>query len=690
MTFFSFLITILFFVISLLFFQSIDKVIRKTIENKLLTISNETANKIERFLFERYGDIKVLSINSILTDSNIDPVKKSQYLDFVRSSYKTYDYILISDLKCNIIAKSGTVNDSLNVMEIIKKTLINPVYVSDINYQSGKEGLYFSAPLINNGKIVGVVIEKMNLKFIRDIVKSVRIGDKGYAYLLNEDNRCLLKENDKAEIDTQRFKSPGVYYYNYHGDNYVHVVSIVKHYPTQLKNLYLVLEDTEKEAFGIINKVWNFTLTVMLISIIAVLIFAWLISTLITLPVKRLVDQTSRLAKGEKLENLKIESKDEFGSLANSLNLIVNNLNMLTSQILENSGQVVSIEEIRQYFNKYTNGLNSAIITVDKNGKILSANQKAIELTGLDAVTLNDMSIYDKSPENLHELFNKMKECLLNAKVLARQLVKFKINDKDSAIILNCSLQKDKSAKTIGMVAVFREHDEYLSFEQSLERAKVLNSLGMMSAGIAHEIKNPLSSIKGYAQYIKNTLPESDELQNDIDVIIYETNRLNRIVDRFSYFANQKKPVLNKTDVNLIINKALKALEFSKKDQIDIILNLNTLPLINLDAEQIEQVIINLLLNAFQAIENQGFVKISTRVDLNRQMLEIDIEDNGKGIQAKDFDRIFDPFYTTKEKGTGLGLAICARIIEEHKGFIDCQSLPGKVTLFSIKLTLKD
>jgi signal transduction histidine kinase len=112
--------------------------------------------------------------------------------------------------------------------------------------------------------------------------------------------------------------------------------------------------------------------------------------------------------------------------------------------------------------------------------------------------------------------------------------------------------------------------------------------------------------------------------------------------------------------------------------------------LINLDAEQIEQVIINLLLNAFQAIENQGFVKISTRVDLNRQMLEIDIEDNGKGIQAKDFDRIFDPFYTTKEKGTGLGLAICARIIEEHKGFIDCQSLPGKVTLFSIKLTLKD
>jgi nitrogen fixation/metabolism regulation signal transduction histidine kinase len=135
----------------------------------------------------------------------------------------------------------------------------------------------------------------------------------------------------------------------------------------------------------------------MLISIIAVLIFAWLISTLITLPVKRLVDQTSRLAKGEKLENLKIESKDEFGSLANSLNLIVNNLNMLTSQILENSGQVVSIEEIRQYFNKYTNGLNSAIITVDKNGKILSANQKAIELTGLDAVTLNDMSIYDKA-----------------------------------------------------------------------------------------------------------------------------------------------------------------------------------------------------------------------------------------------------------------------------------------------------
>jgi hypothetical protein len=96
-----------------------------------------------------------------------------------------------------------------------------------------------------------------------------------------------------------------------------------------------------------------------------------------------------------------------------------------------------------------------------------------------------------------------MKECLLNAKVLARQLVKFKINDKDSAIILNCSLQKDKSAKTIGMVAVFREHDEYLSFEQSLERAKVLNSLGMMSAGIAHDLKTLSVQLKATLNILK-------------------------------------------------------------------------------------------------------------------------------------------------------------------------------------------
>ncbi len=693
MMLFSFVVVVLFFVISLVFFQGIDKVIRKTTENELKIIANETSNKIERFLFERYGDIRVLAINAILSNHNISQKEKKYFLDQVRIAYKTYDYILITDLSGNIIIQSGNFKSNIDIPEIIRNTKTHGIYVSDIDYRPKNEGILYSALLKDNqGEVVGIAIEKMNLAFVEEIVKSVRLGKKGFAYLTNESYQSLFKDSKTNDLlDYHKQKKKNVEYFNFKGDNYIHVISPIKRYPTQNTNWFLVIEEIENEAFAIIYKVWYFTLTVMFFSIVTVLLFGWMISNFITYPVKRLVEHTALLAKGERVENIVIDTKDEFGTLANSLNSIIQNLNMMVNQILETSGQAVSIKEIRDYFNRFSNEVSAGIITIDSIGKIGSINQTGQDITGLQASDLIGRSVDDNFSAGIQPIINLLKDSMKNGKIFVKHLVKIKKNfDQDITIIFSSSLQKDKAGKPIGYVGVFRESVEFLKFEQSVDRAKTLNSLGMMSAGIAHEIRNPLTSIKGYAQYIQSILEPGHELQKDIIIIINEVDRLNRIIDRFLNFARPKTPVMQSQNINQILTNTVQLLSKNKPENISIELQLSAIPNINADSEQIEQVLVNLILNAFQAITSEGFILIKTRYLPDNDMMEIEIEDNGEGIKTEDYDKIFEPFYSTKNKGSGLGLAISARIIQDHGGFIECIGSPSQGTKFIVKLPIKE
>ncbi len=220
-------------------------------------------------------------------------------------------------------------------------------------------------------------------------------------------------------------------------------------------------------------------------------------------------------------------------------------------------------------------------------------------------------------------------------------------------------------------------------------RAKNLASVGALSAGMAHEIRNPLTSIKGYAQFIKLELGESNPLNEDINIIINEVDRLNGILDRFLAFARPNQPKLESCNVNDIINDIVKLLS---KDALpkNIILKteLETLPNSSLDYEQIEQAVLNVAINAVQAMKDGGILTLNTHYNAVEKLVEISISDTGPGITNESFEDIFEPFYTTKPKGTGLGLAITSTIIESHKGFIEVKSVPGQGTQFIIKLPI--
>lgn len=217
-----------------------------------------------------------------------------------------------------------------------------------------------------------------------------------------------------------------------------------------------------------------------------------------------------------------------------------------------------------------------------------------------------------------------------------------------------------------------------------------MSSLGRMAAGIAHEINNPLAGILLYSSNLIKKVPSQSPLEEGLQIIMSETQRCKVIIQGLLEFSRDNEPQKVPANVNDILDKALSILNnefFIHHIRIDEDLE-NNLPLILLDADQIEQVLINILLNAAHAIEKDGIISIKIRMDVEQAKLSIEIADNGRGITEKEMGKIFDPFFSTKSNGTGLGLAVSYGIIRNHQGNIRVESRLGKGSYFTIDLPI--
>jgi two-component system sensor histidine kinase HydH len=222
--------------------------------------------------------------------------------------------------------------------------------------------------------------------------------------------------------------------------------------------------------------------------------------------------------------------------------------------------------------------------------------------------------------------------------------------------------------------------------EEQLRRADLLSALGTISAGMAHEIRNPLGSIKGAVEILKDDYRPDDAKYEFIRILLKETDRLNRIVQEFLDFAGPKRPELQPVDVNEAIESVLVlTAQESKIAGVQVHKELDrTIGEHSLDAGMLKQAFLNMILNAIQAMPQGGV--LSVRSGLRGNTIEVAISDTGIGITDEGRRQLFTPFFTTKKAGTGLGLAITDRIIHNHRGTIDVVSEPTKGSTFTIKL----
>ena len=235
------------------------------------------------------------------------------------------------------------------------------------------------------------------------------------------------------------------------------------------------------------------------------------------------------------------------------------------------------------------------------------------------------------------------------------------------------------------LAAAYQELRDTVSL---LIRADRLKSVGEVAAAIVHEIRNPLSAIKGAAQVIEKEIPQDSPRRRFVAVIEEEVDRLNKLVTEFLTFARPRQPEKRPSDINQLIESIL---TFTSKEAtkrgIRLVSQLDDhLPAVEVDAEQIRQVLLNLILNAIHAMPQGGVVEVgSKRVG---ESVELSVRDYGTGIDPGIRDKIFDPFFTTKPEGTGLGLSVAYGLIKQHEGEIELGDVEGPGSMFIVRLPI--
>ena len=244
----------------------------------------------------------------------------------------------------------------------------------------------------------------------------------------------------------------------------------------------------------------------------------------------------------------------------------------------------------------------------------------------------------------------------------------------------------------IPMVQILiRDVTDRHNMEKVLSRAEKINSLGILTAGIAHEINNPLTGISNAVQLLKKN-PDSKKKEDLLELVLGNIDRITRIIDDLRAFSRQERAETGSFFVGPTIEETLKLLRYQREnDLIDIQMTISEEALqIKGSKNQFQQLMINLLLNASQAIDGSGNIKVTVTKDSSKNMANISVSDSGCGIPENQIDQIFDPFFTTKRdwRGTGLGLAVSYRIVQLLKGTITVDSKINKGTTFKLSLPL--
>ena len=347
-----------------------------------------------------------------------------------------------------------------------------------------------------------------------------------------------------------------------------------------------------------------------------------------------------------------------------------------------------TLKQTRDYTRQVVANMANGLLSIDPEGRIRSYNRLALELLGLKETEVDGMDL--KSVIDFKE--TGIDDTLAGCQpVLEREFLHRKKSGALMPMTLSITPILDEKQTCTGAVIVLRDLREIKKLEEKVRHSEKLAAIGELAAGVAHEIRNPLSSIKGFARFLAHSLSDRTQEKEYAEIIAKEVDRINSVVNDLLTFARPLEPELAPTDVLELAEHTLRLVETDARSR-DIRIRSKINPDLNsflLDANQITQALLNLMLNALQEVDNGGVIVVGADVNESGTRLDIWVEDDGPGIPQDKKKKIFDPFFTTREKGTGLGLAIVHKIVENHRGEIRVESpLPGNTRGCRFTMTL--
>jgi two-component system, NtrC family, sensor kinase len=358
---------------------------------------------------------------------------------------------------------------------------------------------------------------------------------------------------------------------------------------------------------------------------------------------------------------------------------------------LDNSQLYSSLEQkaaevarLKDFSENIVESLNVGVLAVDLHGTVDAWNTRMEQLIGVTRTQAVGRLFGELLPP---ELVQEIEARAAEEQVTG--IYKHRLEYRGRLVVLNVSITPlvGKAGEKIGRLLLFDDVTQRERMEEQMSQTEKLTSLGLLAAGVAHEVNTPLAVISNYIQMLAKQMPEDDPRHSIIEKIVKQTFRASEIVNNLLNFSRTGPSELADVDVNRVVEETLSLVAHPlKTSQIQVVKQLSTpLPPVRGSANKLQQVFLNLFLNARDAMPLGGMLEV--RTSSHNGAVEVEVVDTGNGIPREHIHKIFDPFFTTKPggRGTGLGLSVSYGIIKEHAGKIDVRSTPGRGTSFHVE-----
>jgi two-component system sensor histidine kinase PilS (NtrC family) len=350
------------------------------------------------------------------------------------------------------------------------------------------------------------------------------------------------------------------------------------------------------------------------------------------------------------------------------------------------------LEEVRVTTEDILENMGAGVITVDTTGCVVYFNRAAGTILDCDPNGTRGRMLEHVMPEGAQELAILVLRGLRDELDQYRHEIQVRTADgRERPVGASGKVLIDKDGSSVGYLVLFSDLTRAKETEERLRRSERMAAIGELSADMAHEIRNPLASIRGSVEMLASETDYHGDSMKLMNLVIKETDRLNTIIEHFLRFARAKAPIFQKFSLNTVVREVLDLVrahpDFREEIELGLTPEDGDSSVVG-DPEQIKQVLLNLCLNSLNAMRQGG--ELSVEVQRGDTAVSVSVRDTGTGMTKGEIDRIFQPFYTTREKGIGLGLSIAHRIMEQHNGWIDVVSTPGKGSRFTVWLPNPD
>jgi two-component system sensor histidine kinase PilS (NtrC family) len=364
-----------------------------------------------------------------------------------------------------------------------------------------------------------------------------------------------------------------------------------------------------------------------------------------------------------------------------------------------------ALEEARTQLNRalfdtetILENLSSGLATIDAGGQMRHWNRAAAEILGLPPEGVQGRHYVDAFPEGFEAFRVRLREALERGAEGKRYEITVRVSDGRTVPLgMSTSLLLGASGERRGVIALFQDLSEVKDLEDRIRRGETLAAIGELSAGIAHEIRNCLNPISGSVEVLQRELKVKGENARLLDLIVKESERLDNFIRELLDYARERPLKAERVEA---VGLASESLEIAKRHPSASAKKKVTFQkpgepvYVHADFDQMKQVLTNLLINALESIDQEGSVAVEVREDRRARggwgrsepRAVIEVKDTGAGIAPEDLQRVFQPFFTTKQGGTGLGLAIAGRIVERHGGHLEIESRTGEGTTMRLWL----